>query len=166
MIRPVMLAVGGDSGTGKNTLTRGLHDIFGPGNILNVTLDDYHTLDRVGRAKAGLTALNPIVNNIGLIEEHIAALKNGETIRKPVYDHANGTFGEPELVEPKPIVVIRGLFPLFTPELRNAFDVSVWLDPDEQLKYHWKIQRDVAQRGYLLEEVISHIVERQSDCRD
>ncbi|HEX8966873.1 MAG TPA: phosphoribulokinase, partial [Chloroflexota bacterium] len=86
-----------------------------------------------------------------------------QAITKPVYDHATGTFGEPEEVQPRPIVIVRGLFPLFTRRLRDAFDVSVWLDPDEHLKYHWKIQRDVAQRGYLLEEVIGHIVERQVD---
>ncbi|HEX8968275.1 MAG TPA: zeta toxin family protein, partial [Chloroflexota bacterium] len=68
-VRPVMLAVGGDSGTGKTTLTRGLHDLFGADNILNICLDDYHTLDRLGRARAGLTALNPIVNNIALMEQ-------------------------------------------------------------------------------------------------
>src|SRR5207237_10151491 len=50
-------------------------------------------------------------------------------------------------------------------QLRSAFDVKIWLDPDEELKYHWKVQRDVAQRGYLLEQVIRQIVERQEDFR-
>ena len=53
-LRPVMMAVGGDSGTGKTTLTRGIYDIFGAGNIVNICLDDYHTLDRAGRKKAGV----------------------------------------------------------------------------------------------------------------
>jgi phosphoribulokinase len=165
IIRPVMLAVGGDSGTGKTTLTRGIYDIFGEQNILNVCLDDYHTLDRESRKRAGITALNPAMNNIALMEQDVWALRNGETITKPVYDHASGTFGEPEVVAPRPIIVIRGLFPLFTDRLRSAFDVKVWLQPDEELKYHWKVQRDVAQRGYLLEEVIRQIVERQEDFR-
>ena len=99
------------------------------------------------------------------MEEHVLALRHGETIVKPVYDHATGTFGQPETVEPKPIVIIRGLFPLLSERLRSAFDVKVWLDPDEELKYHWKVQRDVAQRGYVLEEVIRQIVERQDDVR-
>jgi phosphoribulokinase len=164
-IRPVMLAVGGDSGTGKTTLTRGIYDIFGAENILNVCLDDYHTLDRVARQRAGLTALNPAMNDVELMEEHVWALRAGETITKPVYDHSTGTFGAPEVVTPRPIVIIRGLFPLFTERLRDAFDVRVWLAPDDELKYHWKVQRDVAQRGYLLEEVIRQIVERQADFR-
>jgi phosphoribulokinase len=165
IMRPIMLAVGGDSGTGKTTLTRGIYDIFGHQNILNICLDDYHTLDRGGRKRAGITALNPEMNDIALMEQHVWALRNGETITKPVYDHTTGTFGEPEVVVPRPIIIIRGLFPLFTERLRRAFDVKVWLHPDEELKYHWKVQRDVAQRGYLLEEVIRQIVERQEDFR-
>jgi phosphoribulokinase len=164
-IRPVMLAVGGDSGTGKTTLTRGIYDIFGADNILNICLDDYHTLDRAARRKAGITALNPAMNNVNLMEEQVWALRAGKTITKPVYDHSTGAFGAPEVVGPRPIVIIRGLFPLFTERLRQAFDVRVWLAPDEELKYHWKVQRDVAQRGYLLEEVIRQIVERQDDFR-
>jgi ABC-type phosphate/phosphonate transport system ATPase subunit len=44
-----MIAVGGDSGTGKSTLCRGLDRIFGADRISNVCLDDYHALDRAQR---------------------------------------------------------------------------------------------------------------------
>lgn len=162
---PVMVAIGGDSGTGKTTLVRGLSQIFGPDNVVHICLDDYHTLDRVQRKRAGITALNPAANDITLMEEHVWALREGRTVVKPVYDHATGTFGSPVIVVPRPIVVVRGLFPLFTERLRRAFDVAVWLDPDEELKYHWKLQRDVAQRGYTVEAVIRQIIERQEDVR-
>ena len=163
--RPVLIAVGGDSGTGKTTLTRGIYDIFGESNILNICLDDYHTLDRDGRSREHITALNPICNNIPMMEEHVWKLRERKSIVKPVYDHSNGTFGKPEVVEPRPIVIIRGLFPLLTERLRSAFDVRVWLDPEDELKYHWKLQRDVAQRGYVVEEVIASLIHRQDDLR-
>src|SRR5215472_13779415 len=131
LMRPVMLAVGGDSGTGKTTLTRGIYDIFGSENILNICLDDYHTLDRAARTRAGITALNPAMNNIAMMEQHVWALREGQPIVKPVYDHSTGTFGPPETISPRPIVIVRGLFPLFTDRLRQAFDVKVWLAPDE-----------------------------------
>lgn len=164
-VRPVMVGLGGDSGTGKTTLARGIYDIFGAENILNVCLDDYHILDRARRAERGLTALDPRANDVALMEEHVWALRRGEVVRKPVYDHRTGTFGRPEEVEPCPIVVVRGLFPLFTDRLRSAFDVRIWLDPDDELKYHWKVKRDVAQRGYAIPQVIRQIVERQDDVR-
>lgn len=164
-IRPILLAIGGDSGSGKTTLARGIYHIFGAENILNVCLDDYHVLDREARRRAGVTALNPAANDIALMEEHVWALREGRSIAKPIYDHATGTIRGPETVVPRPIVLIRGLFPLFTERLRQAFDLRVWLDPDEELKYHWKVQRDVAQRGYTVEQVIRQIVERQDDLR-
>ena len=95
--------------------------------------------------------------------EHVEALRRGEAIRKPTYDHATGTFGPVERVSPRDIVVIRGLFPLYSPRLRAAFDVRVWLEPQEELKWSWKVKRDCAQRGYSVPEVIRQIVERRDD---
>jgi phosphoribulokinase len=161
--RPIMVAVGGDSGTGKTTLVSGLYRIFGSDRITNICLDDYHRLDRAARKHAGITALNPAANNLPLMAEHVEALRRGEAIQKPTYDHGTGTFGPIERVAPRDIVVIRGLFPLYTPRLRAAFDVRVWLEPQEELKWSWKVKRDCAQRGYSVPEVIRQIVERRDD---
>jgi phosphoribulokinase len=163
--RPIMVAVGGDSGSGKTTLVRGLYRIFGAERITNLCLDDYHKLDRVARKRLGVTALNPAANDIELMEEQIAAVGRGETVLKPTYDHSTGTFGPREEVTPREIVVIRGLFPLMTPALRSAFDLRVWLQPQEELKWAWKVKRDCAERGYGLPEVIRQIVDRLDDHR-
>jgi phosphoribulokinase len=158
-----MVAVGGDSGTGKSTLSAGLHAIFGPDRIVEICLDDYHGLDRAQRKAVGLTALNPRANDFAAMEEDLWQLAHGSAIEKPVYDHTDGTFGPREVLEPKPIVIVHGLFPLFTRALRALFDVSVWLDPQLELKVAWKIQRDLAQRGYAEREVREEIARRQPD---
>jgi phosphoribulokinase len=162
---PVMVAVGGDSGSGKTTLVRGLYRIFGADRITNLCLDDYHKLDRADRKRLGVTALNPAANDLELMEEQIAAIARGETIAKPTYDHSTGTFGPTEQVEPGEVVVVRGLFPLMTAKLRSAFDLRVWLQPQEELKWAWKVKRDCAERGYSLPEVIRQIVDRLDDHR-
>ena len=161
--RPIMVAVGGDSGTGKTTLVSGLYRIFGTDRITNICLDDYHRLDRAARKAAGVTALNPAANDFELMADHVRRLRRGEAIHKPTYDHATGTFGPTEMVEPRDIVVIRGLFPLFTDDLRDAFDVRIWLDPQEELKWSWKVRRDCAQRGYSVPEVIRQLMDRRDD---
>jgi len=158
-----MIAVGGDSGTGKTTLCRGIYDIFGAERIETICLDDYHALDRAQRKAAGITALDPRANNFAAMEEDMLTLRQGGTISKPIYDHGDGTFKGRESVEPKDIIVVQGLFPLYTPSLRSLFDVMVWLDPETELKIDWKIQRDVTQRGYRKEEVRSEIERRQHD---
>jgi phosphoribulokinase len=95
--------------------------------------------------------------------DHVTRLGRGETIVKPTYDHSTGTFGPTETLTPREIVVIRGLFPLFTPELDAAFDVRIWLDPQEELKWSWKVKRDCAQRGYSIPEVIRQLMDRRDD---
>lgn len=162
-IRPIMIAVGGDSGTGKTTLCRGLDQIFGSGRIETVCLDDYHALDRAQRKAVNLTALDPRANNFAAMEEDMWALREGRAIDKPVYDHADGTFKAAVRLEPKEIVVVHGLFPLYTRALRSLFDVTVWLDPETEIKAAWKIQRDTLQRGYSQSEVLAEIEKRTPD---
>ena len=163
MQRPVFVAIGGDSGSGKSTLTSGFYRIFPADQITSVCLDDYHGLDRRERNLIGVTALDPRANNFALMENQLLALKRGYPITKPVYDHSNGTFGPPEEVEPKEVVIVQGLHPFLVPGVRGLFDLNVWLDPEEELKHGWKVQRDVAKRGYTREQVYAEIAAREPD---
>ena len=160
---PIFVGIGGDSGSGKSTLARAFYDLLGRERITTVCLDDYHSLDRRERALVGLTPLNPRANNFALMEEQLWALKRGASIEKPVYDHADGTFGGPETVEPNEVVIVQGLHPFLLPGIREAFDLKVWLDPDVELRIRWKLQRDVAKRGYNEAEVRAEIEARRDD---
>jgi len=62
------LGVAGDSRSGKTMFTEGIRSIFGTDLGSTITLDDYHSLDRDGRRKRGLTALNPKANRIDQLE--------------------------------------------------------------------------------------------------
>jgi phosphoribulokinase len=161
--RPIFVAIGGDSGSGKSTLTAGFYRIFPHDQITTVCLDDYHGLDRRERNLIGVTALDPRANNFALMENQLLALKRGNQITKPVYDHSDGTFGPPEEVEPKEVVIVQGLHPFLVPGVRGLFDLNVWLDPESELKHKWKVQRDVGKRGYTEEQVYKEIAARAPD---
>ena len=161
--RPIFVAIGGDSGSGKSTLTAGFYRIFPADQITSVCLDDYHSLDRRERNLIGVTALDPRANNFALMENQLLALKRGYPISKPVYDHSDGTFGPPEEVQPKEVIIVQGLHPFLVPGVRGLFDLNVWLDPEEELKHGWKVQRDVAKRGYTREQVCAEIAAREPD---
>jgi phosphoribulokinase len=163
MQRPIFVAVGGDSGSGKSTLTAGFYRIFPNDQITSLCLDDYHALDRRERKLIGVTALDPRANNFALMENQLLALKRGYPIVKPVYDHCDGTFREPEQIVPKEVVIVQGLHPFLVPGIRGLFDLNVWLDPETELKHGWKVQRDVAKRGYTREEVYAEIAAREPD---
>ncbi|XGV86760.1 MAG: phosphoribulokinase [Limnothrix sp. BL-A-16] len=161
--RVVLIGVAGDSGCGKSTFLRRLEDLFGAELMTVICLDDYHSLDRKQRKEAGVTALDPRANNFDLMYEQIKALKNGETINKPIYNHETGLIDPPEVVHPNHIVVIEGLHPLYDERVRSLLDFSVYLDISDEVKIAWKIQRDMAERGHTYEDVLTAIEARRPD---
>ena len=161
--RVVLIAVAGDSGCGKSTFLRRLTDLFGEEFMTVICLDDYHSLDRKGRKAAGVTALNPKANNFDLMYEQIKALKSGQAIDKPIYNHETGELDPPERIEPNKVVVIEGLHPLFDERVRELVDCGVYLDISDEVKINWKIQRDMAERGHTYEDVLASINARKPD---
>ncbi len=161
--RVVLIGVAGDSGCGKSTFLRRLNDLFGEEFMTVICLDDYHSLDRKGRKKAGVTALNPKANNFDLMYEQIKALKNGQAIDKPIYNHETGELDPPERIEPNRVVVIEGLHPLYDERVRELVDFGVYLDISDEVKINWKIQRDMAERGHTYEDILASINARRPD---
>ncbi|MEA2233752.1 MAG: phosphoribulokinase [Solirubrobacteraceae bacterium] len=163
MARPIILGIVGDSAAGKTTISRGLVEILGTENVTHIGTDDYHRYDRVQRAELGITPLDPDCNYIDIIAQHIRHLRDGEAILKPVYGHSDGTFGAPQYVVPKRFAVIEGLLGYHTQELRDAYDVRVFLAPPEDLRREWKIKRDTAKRGYDEAQVLAELEKREPD---
>ncbi|URR36726.1 phosphoribulokinase [Thermosynechococcus sp. HN-54] len=161
--RVVLIGVAGDSGCGKSTFLRRLADLFGEEFMTVICLDDYHSLDRKQRKETGITALDPRANNFDLMYEQIKALKNGESIMKPIYNHETGTIDPPEKVDPNHVIVIEGLHPLYDERVRSLIDFSVYLDISDDVKIAWKIKRDMAERGHSYEDVIASINARRPD---
>jgi phosphoribulokinase len=163
MPRPVILGVVGDSAAGKTTITRGLVRVLGEDNVAHVCTDDYHRYDRKQRAELGITPLHPDCNHLDIIAQHLSHIRNGEAILKPVYRHQDGTFGPPVYVRPERFTVIEGLFGYFLPEMRDVYDVRVYLNPPEELRRKWKVQRDCSRRGYTTDEVLAELDRREPD---
>jgi phosphoribulokinase len=162
--RPVLLGLAGDSASGKSTLSRGIEYILGAERVGRVCTDDYHRYDRKERALLGVTPLDPEANRMDLLEEHLRDLADGRPISKPIYDHTTGTLLPEEKVEPGEIVIVEGLLPLASRGPRDAIDVAVFLEPDEDLRRRWKVERDVSQRGYTRAQVLSEIEHRENDA--
>jgi phosphoribulokinase len=163
--RVVLIGVAGDSGCGKSTFLRRLIDLFGEEFMTVICLDDYHSLDRTGRKAAGVTALNPKANNFDLMYEQIKALKEGNAIDKPIYNHETGELDPPERIEPNKVVVIEGLHPLYDQRVRELIDFGVYLDISDEVKIQWKIQRDMAERGHTYEDILASIKAREPDFK-
>ncbi len=162
--RPVLLALAGDSASGKSTLSRGIEFILGVGRVGRVCTDDYHLYDRAGRTQHGVTPLAPEANRMELMAEHLRTLASGASVTKPTYDHHTGTFGADEVVESGEIVIVEGLLPLADRSVRDAIDVAVFLEPEEELRHRWKLERDVFERGYSPKDVVAELKRREPDA--
>ncbi len=161
--RVAMLAIAGDSASGKTTLTKGIVQALGQERIASFCTDDYHRYDREERKGLPFTPLHPECNYLDILEQHLQLISLGQPILKPVYHHSNGTLGRPVLFEPKEIVIIEGLFPLWSKLSRATFDVTVYLDPPEDVRRRWKVQRDTSKRGYTTEQVLADLERREPE---
>jgi len=163
MTRPIVLGVVGDSAAGKTTITRGLVRVLGEERVTHVCTDDYHRYDRRQRAELGITALHPDANHLDILAQHLLHLRRGEPVLKPVYRHADGTFGPPVYVRPHDVTIVEGLLGYHSSAMRDCYDVRVYLAPPEDMRRRWKVARDCSRRGYTTDEVLEELDRRESD---
>lgn len=106
---------------------------------------------------SGRTALHTDEQKFDLMYEHLRDLKDGKTVMKPIYNHVNGTLDTPEEIKPTPIVIIEGLHPFVDKRVRDLLDFTIYLDISDEIKFAWKIQRDMKERGHSLESIKASI---------
>jgi phosphoribulokinase len=157
----IIVGVGGDSGSGKTTFSQGIKNILGKDMVSGFSMDDYHTEDREERKKTGHLPLDPKYNDLDLLSEHLASLREGNEIIKPVYNHTTGSFDPQVLFKPTPIIIIEGLHPFATEDIRNKMDFKIFVDPVRDVKWKWKMQRDTEKRGHGKEEAFQEMLRRE-----
>ena len=162
---PFVLGIIGDSGSGKSTVARGVRELIDPARVTTLELDDYHRYSRAERQELGLTALNPMVHNLSLVQEHLNLLRRGRPVRNRSYDHTDGTFGPLRVLEPEEVVIVRGLLGFPTEEMRAAYDLATFLYPEPELLFRWKLRRDTKSRGYSEAEVLKSIARHLLDSK-
>ena len=183
-VKPVVVGIAADSGCGKSTFMRRLTSIFGgESKLLDIgretntlvsdmttviCLDDYHKWDRTGRKSNpewpnGITALHEACQDWDKMAADVTDLKAGKTVSKPIYNHITGELDPYEEVPATPIVIFEGLHPLYDSRVNAALDMSVYLDITDDVKFAWKAQRDIAERGATMEEVQAAIDARKPD---
>lgn len=162
--RRILLGIIGDSAAGKTTLTRGLVRALGEEQVTHVSTDDYHRYDRHQRAERGSTPLHPDGNHLDVLTQDLRHLRAGEPILKPVYRHRDGTFQASCYVRPAQFTVVEGMLGFHTKAMRDVYDVRVFLEPPEDLRREWKVQRDCSRRGYTTDQALEEIDRREADA--
>merc|ERR1712046_82449 len=95
--------------------------------------------------------------------EQIKAIKDGKSVEKPIYNHVTGLLDPPETIVPPKILIVEGLHPFYDERVNDLIDFSIYLDISDEVKFAWKIQRDMAERGHSLESIQASIESRKPD---
>lgn len=159
--QPMIIGVCGDSGSGKTTYSNGIRELIGGDIVSTIEMDGYHKENREQRKISGRFPLDPDANHLDLLEQHLRELKQGKPVEIPIYNHATGDFDPPRPLSPTPIIIIEGLHTLY-PQFLPLLDFSIYVDPDHEVKWQWKYERDVKKRGHSAEALLEEMLKREA----
>lgn len=161
-VKPCIIAIAGPSGSGKSlfadALVAAVHE-QSPTLPLALMHEDAYYRDLAHLPRAEREQVNydhPEALEQDLLCRHLEALRDGETVQMPVYDHAShARLGETRRVAPAPVIIVEGILLLANPALRALFDVRFFLDIPLDLCLLRRIERDMAARGRTLASIIA-----------
>jgi uridine kinase len=160
--RPFMIGVAGSTCSGKTTVSERLADLAGVERLALIKLDSYYVslshLPIEERAKFNYD--HPNAFDWPLLNEHLDMLANGQPVPVPIYDFTiYDRTDEVRMLPPARIVVVEGILVLYEPDLRDRFDLKLYIDTDADLRFIRRLQRDVAERGRTPDSIIAQYLE-------
>ena len=161
--KPFVVGVAGDSGAGKDTFADAITGLFGIHSVVKLSGDDYHLWDRQKPMWQVMTHLNPMANDLEGFCNDLVWLTDGKSILSRRYDHQTGQMSKPFQIDSNDFIIASGLHALYLPILRERYNLKIYLDIDEGLRRHFKLKRDVQQRGHTVERVLSSFEKREPD---
>ena len=155
MSSPLVLGIAGGSGSGKSTVAAEIEKALGPAAV-KLDHDSYYFdqshLSAEERAKINYDHPDSLDNN--LLAAHVARLKSGLAIEKPLYDFKTHARSKQTLrIEPAPVVIVEGILTLAIESLRSTFDIKIYVDTDADIRLMRRIRRDLEQRGRAFADV-------------
>lgn len=153
----MVVGIAGGTGSGKTTLAELILDSVGRDRIAYLPHDAYYRdqqyLPLEERARQNYD--HPRSLETELLVEHLKQLEAGKDIEMPVYDfttHSRKT--ETVHVEVRPVIMVEGILIFAEKELREMFDVKIYVDTDPDLRFIRRLKRDIEERGRTLQSVI------------
>jgi uridine kinase len=153
----VIIGVAGGTGSGKTTVANRILDRVGAQHIAYIPHDAYYKdlshLSQDERAKVNFD--HPDSLESSLLIEHLQQLREGRAVEIPVYDFTtHSRTSRTEHVEPARIVLVEGILIFVEPELRDTFDVKLFVDTDADIRLIRRLRRDITERGRTFDSVI------------
>ncbi len=152
-----VVGIAGGTGSGKTTIAEVLLDSVGRDQIAYLPHDAYYRdqkeMPLEERAKVNYD--HPDSLETDLLIQHIQQLKVEREIELPVYDFKNHSRKiETIHIEPKPVILVEGILIFVEEELRDLFDIKIYVDTDADIRFIRRLRRDLEERGRSVDSVI------------
>lgn len=156
MARPLIIGVVGGSGSGKTTVARAILEASGV-DAAFLDQDGYYqdlshlTLDE----RRAVNFDHPASLDNDLMVAQLDALAAGVAIDKPTYDFVAHTRAAATVrIDPAPIVLVDGILLFTEPRLRERFDIKIFVDVADDIRFIRRMLRDVTERGRTVDDVV------------
>lgn len=154
----LIIGIAGGTGSGKTTVVTNILRSLNAEDVLVISQDNYYKdhndLSFDEREKINFD--HPRSIDFDLLTQHVLGLKNGQTIEQPVYSFiTHSRKDETIITHPKNVIIIEGILVLTNPELRDLFDVKIFVHADSDERLIRRIRRDIQERGRDLDEVLT-----------
>ena len=153
----LIIGIAGGTGSGKTTVVQQIIEELPPNEVCVISQDSYYkdTSDMTYDELVRINFDHPKAIDFKLLVHHLKELRKGNTINQPVYsfvDH-NRT-SETIAIKPKKVIIVEGILILIQPEIREMFDLKIFVHADSDERLIRRLKRDMAERGRDLQEVL------------
>ena len=145
---PVLVGIAGGTGSGKTTLAKKLSLHFDTEAVL-ISQDCYYKdLSHLPVEERSLVNFDhPDSLDFELMLDHLQELKRGNPIVIPSYDFSSHTrVDQNEIVNPAPLILVEGILLLAVPEVKDVFDLRIFIDTDDDIRILRRLERDLLER--------------------
>jgi uridine kinase len=153
----MVVGIAGGTGSGKSTLSDTLLKTFGEKAVL-IRQDDYYKdlgfMPEQERTRQNFD--HPDAIDFALLHNHLVQLKNNASIEVPIYNFCRNTReSDTHMVAPAEIIIVEGILLFSIPEIRELFDLKIFVETDDDIRLLRRIERDTKERGRDLASIRS-----------
>jgi uridine kinase len=154
----LIIGIAGGTGCGKTTVVNTILNELKEGEVGVLSQDSYYKdtshLNYDERIKINFD--HPRSIDFKLLETHLKELKKGNSIDQPVYSFVkHNRTGDTISTKPRKVMIVEGILILSHPEIRELFDIKIFVHADSDERLIRRLKRDISERGRDLEEVLN-----------
>src|SRR5690606_4996920 len=154
----LIIGIAGGTGSGKTTVVHQIMNELPTTEVGIISQDSYYreTSNLTYEERTKINFDHPRAIDFELITSHLKDLKAGKTIEQPVYSFVtHNRTGDVILTHPRKVMIVEGILILTNPELREMFDVKIFVHADSDERLIRRLKRDISERGRDMEEVLN-----------